>query len=365
MLRSNVGLVDLREVFLTHYHADHYLGLPGMLKTFALRGREVPITIYGPPGLVRPLRLAAADLREAHVPVRARRARARATARPRGLPPRHVPGRARRLVGRLRAGRGRPAGPLRRRDGRRARRPERARARRAPARRARHARGRTGRHARRRCSGRRGRAARSCIAGDTAPARDGPRGGPRRRPARPRGDVPRGRARARARDRALDRAGGGRARARRRRELLALTHLSNRYFGPDAAREARAVFPETVVPRDFDIIEIPFQERGAPQLHQGRRALRRPRPDTRHEETAMTRMVQVALAEDVTEAEEIQSILEAGRDQLGARDGGRAPPARDGGRPAEGSRPGVAPRGRAACDRVDDRPDELVSDSGP
>ena len=51
MLRSNVGLVDLREVFLTHYHADHYLGLPGMLKTFALRGREVPITIYGPPGL--------------------------------------------------------------------------------------------------------------------------------------------------------------------------------------------------------------------------------------------------------------------------------------------------------------------------
>jgi ribonuclease Z len=51
LLRSSVGLVDLREIFLTHYHADHYLGLPGMLKTFALRGREVPITIYGPPGL--------------------------------------------------------------------------------------------------------------------------------------------------------------------------------------------------------------------------------------------------------------------------------------------------------------------------
>src|SRR5262245_24321713 len=50
-LRSDVGLVDLEEIFLTHYHADHYLGLPGMLKTFALRGREVPLTIYGPRGL--------------------------------------------------------------------------------------------------------------------------------------------------------------------------------------------------------------------------------------------------------------------------------------------------------------------------
>ena len=50
-LRSTLGLVDLREIFLTHYHADHYLGLPGMLKTFALRGRDAPITIYGPPGL--------------------------------------------------------------------------------------------------------------------------------------------------------------------------------------------------------------------------------------------------------------------------------------------------------------------------
>src|SRR5262249_24616668 len=51
LLRSAIGLLDFREIFLTHYHADHYLGLPGMLKTFALRGREEPITIYGPPGL--------------------------------------------------------------------------------------------------------------------------------------------------------------------------------------------------------------------------------------------------------------------------------------------------------------------------
>src|SRR5438105_4023840 len=51
LLRSSIGLVDLEEVFITHFHADHYLGLPGMLKTFALRQRELPLTVYGPPGL--------------------------------------------------------------------------------------------------------------------------------------------------------------------------------------------------------------------------------------------------------------------------------------------------------------------------
>jgi ribonuclease Z len=51
LLRSTVGLVDVPDVFLTHYHADHFLGLPGMLKTFGLRGRELPLTVHGPPGL--------------------------------------------------------------------------------------------------------------------------------------------------------------------------------------------------------------------------------------------------------------------------------------------------------------------------
>jgi ribonuclease Z len=48
--------------------------------------------------------------------------------------------------------------------------------------------------------------------------------------------------------------------------LLALTHISPRYFGPELAEEARAVFPHTVVPRDFDVIEVPFSDRGAPEL---------------------------------------------------------------------------------------------------
>src|SRR5207237_746335 len=51
-LRSSVGLVELPEVFVTHFHADHVLGLPGMFKTFSLRGRELPLDVYGPRGLV-------------------------------------------------------------------------------------------------------------------------------------------------------------------------------------------------------------------------------------------------------------------------------------------------------------------------
>ena len=50
LLRS-VGLPDLDTVFITHFHADHWLGLPGMLKSFALRERSEPLTVYGPPGL--------------------------------------------------------------------------------------------------------------------------------------------------------------------------------------------------------------------------------------------------------------------------------------------------------------------------
>ena len=52
-LVRSVGLVDIDSVFLTHFHADHWLGLPGMLKSFALRERERPLALYGPVGLER------------------------------------------------------------------------------------------------------------------------------------------------------------------------------------------------------------------------------------------------------------------------------------------------------------------------
>lgn len=50
-LVRSIGLLDMESVFVTHFHADHWLGLPGMLKSFALRDREAPLTLYGPRGL--------------------------------------------------------------------------------------------------------------------------------------------------------------------------------------------------------------------------------------------------------------------------------------------------------------------------
>jgi ribonuclease Z len=51
--------------------------------------------------------------------------------------------------------------------------------------------------------------------------------------------------------------------------LLALTHITPRYFGPELLRDAREVFPNTVAPRDLDVIEVPFPERGDPVLVKG------------------------------------------------------------------------------------------------
>src|SRR3954451_4180676 len=52
-LMQLVGVVELEELFITHFHADHVLGLPGMLKTFGLRQRERDLVVYGPRRLRR------------------------------------------------------------------------------------------------------------------------------------------------------------------------------------------------------------------------------------------------------------------------------------------------------------------------
>ncbi len=49
MMRYGVGFT-VKEIYLTHLHADHYLGTIGLLRTMSLQGRDVPLRIYAPPG---------------------------------------------------------------------------------------------------------------------------------------------------------------------------------------------------------------------------------------------------------------------------------------------------------------------------
>ncbi len=268
MLVSSVGLVELREIFLTHYHADHYLGLPGMLKTFALRGREVPITVYGPPGLrdlFGSLRRIFGKLTYDYelIELHPGEAIPRGDYRIETFPVAHgVRGLGYSLVEEERPGRfdvataealGVPVGPERGElqrgepvtlaDGRQVQ-PRDVLGTPRPGRKV-------------------------SLTGDTAPS-------PAVVAAVSGADVlvheatfldeERERARETLHSTALDAAAVA---CEADVGLLCLTHLSNRYFGPEIAREARTVFPETVVPKDFDIIDVRFHERGGPRLVKG------------------------------------------------------------------------------------------------
>ncbi len=52
MMRYGVSFA-FREIFFTHYHADHMLGVTGLLRTLGLQDRTMPITLYGPRGAQR------------------------------------------------------------------------------------------------------------------------------------------------------------------------------------------------------------------------------------------------------------------------------------------------------------------------
>ena len=284
LLRSDVGLVELEEVFLTHFHADHYLGLPGMLKTFALRGRELPLTVYGPRGL-RSLfgtlervfgrltyEVTAVEL-EPGAALGRDRYRVEAFAVDHGVT---ALGYA--LVEEERPGRfdvdvatslgvpdGRERGVLQRggsvtlADGRVVT-PEDVLG-----------------------EPRAGR--RVVIAGDTAPAasvvdaatdadllvHEATFLSDELDRARETSHSTAGGAALveleRARETSHSTAGGAALVAREAGvKLLALTHVSTRYFGHQVVEEATQVFSATVVPRDFDLVTIPFPERGEPAL---------------------------------------------------------------------------------------------------
>jgi ribonuclease Z len=277
LLKSSVGLVDLPEIFITHFHADHVLGLPGMFKTFALRGRDLPLDVYGPRGLVdllASLRRVVGKLTyevELHE-VAPGDVLERSGYRLATFGVRHgVNALGWSLIETTRPGRfdvagadalGVPNGPERGAlqrgeevtlaDGRTVT-PDQVL---GPA--------RTGR--------------KIVITGDTAPSNEIVEAAwgadvlvteaTFSEEERERAEETNHQTAAQAAQTA-QKAGVG---------LLALTHLSNRYFGPEIAREARDIFPETVVPRDFDVVEVPFEERGAPQLIKGG-ALHRQEPE--------------------------------------------------------------------------------------
>ena len=268
LLRSDVGLVELREVFVTHYHADHYLGLPGMMKTFALRGRDQPLTVYGPPGLtdllgglrrifgrltydVESVELRPGDgLDRDGYRIEAIRVDHGVAAVGYALLEHGRPGEFDvEAADRLGVPFGPERGALQRGEGITL------------------ADGSTVSPGQVLGPPRAGR--KLVLTGDTAPSEHVVA-------AAAGADLLVHEAtfceeeRDRARETLHSTAGEGAAVALAAGvRLLALTHLSNRYFGPEVAREAREIFPDTVVPKDFDVVELPFPERGSPELRKG------------------------------------------------------------------------------------------------
>jgi ribonuclease Z len=259
-LARSVGLLDLDEIFLTHFHADHWLGLPGLLKTFDLRGRERPLTIHGPAGLrdLIGLALRAAgrvryelllvELEPEEVLERPeyRIAAVEVEHRGRGFgyvlyeddrPGEFDPAAAARL--------GITPGPefgrLQRGESIRGVAPEQVLGEPRPGR-------------------------KLVLSGDTVPCQ-------RLALAAYQADVliheatfaaPESERAAETRHSTAAQA----AELARQAEVrtLALTHLSSRYPARVLLEEAREIFPRTYVPRDFDTIELPFPERGEPEL---------------------------------------------------------------------------------------------------
>ena len=304
--KSSAGLPDLEEIFITHLHADHVLGLPGMLKTFALRGRDdLGLTVYGPKGLrdlfgkLKPF-LGRLPYPLTTVELVPGQTLERAEYRIETFAVQHgVSAIGYSLVEHDRPGRfdvaaadtlGVPAGRERGilqsgeavtlADGRVVT-PDAVLG-----------------------EARRGR--KVVITGDTAAAPSvvqAAHGADLLVHEATFGDAEKERARETLHATASEAAEVARLAGVR---VLALTHVSTRYFGAEIAREARAIFPETCVPRDFDTIEVPFPERGAPALVKGGG---RPPRRSAYDPSGMSRMVQVAVAGDVAEAEELQELL--------------------------------------------------------
>ena len=271
-LVRSIGLSDITDVFITHLHVDHWLGLPGMLKTFDLRDRELPLTVHGPAPLgelmqvmrivygrlgyeLRIVEVAPGDAVERDgYRVHAINAAHRGPALSYALVEDARPGRFDpELAERLGVTPGPDFGRLQRGETVAGVRSEQVVGPERPGRKV-------------------------VISGDTRPSS-------LLAVAAHQADVLIHEATF-AEEEAQRARETGHSTAREAAELardadvrlLALTHLSTRYGGGEIRDEARAVFPATEVPRDFDAIEIPFPERGEPELVRWADAQQRPAP---------------------------------------------------------------------------------------
>jgi ribonuclease Z len=227
LLRSG-GLSDLTDIFITHLHVDHWLGLPGLLQTFNLRDRERPLTIHGPTGiaeLMRSMRRVYGKLGFSLEVVEDPR-----------------PGR---FDADLAAALGVTPGPdfgrLQRGEAVAGVRPEQVIGEQRPGRKV-------------------------VVSGDTAPCETlaiAAHGADLLVHEATFGEEERDRARLTGHSTAAQAA---QIAADAEVKLLALTHISARYGGSELRDEARAVFAACELPRDFDTIEIPLADRGTPTL---------------------------------------------------------------------------------------------------
>ncbi|MGB1080432.1 MAG: ribonuclease Z [Flavobacteriaceae bacterium] len=55
--KAKVSFVHIKHIFISHLHGDHFYGLPGLISSFRLLGREAPLHIYGPKGIKEALTL--------------------------------------------------------------------------------------------------------------------------------------------------------------------------------------------------------------------------------------------------------------------------------------------------------------------
>jgi ribonuclease Z len=263
-LQKSLGLVQVDSIFLTHFHADHFLGVPGLLKTYDLTDREAPLTIYGPRGLTDLFKvlgrlIGRIGFRLELVELDAGEAVAIEGGEVRPFPVEHsVRAHGYALVEDKRPGRfdleaatrlGVPEGPAF-----------------AALQRGETVAGSSGPVAPAEVVGA-DRAGRTIvITGDTGPCQatvDAARGAELlvHDASFAEEEVQR------AHDTAHSTVGQAAAVAREAEvEMLALVHISSRYHVGAVLDEARDVFENAVAPRDFDLVEVPFSERGGPVL---------------------------------------------------------------------------------------------------